>query len=46
MPKSKFELAKKLYDEKEKTVQEICDDLGFSRARFYQYLKTINEETS
>lgn len=46
IPNSKFVLAKKLYDEKEKTVQEICDDLGFSRARFYQYLKSINNETS
>ena len=39
IPKSKLELAKKLYDEKEKTVQEICDDLGFSRGSFYNYLK-------
>lgn len=36
---SKFELAKKLYDQKEKTVAEICEDLGFSRASFYNYLK-------
>ena len=46
IPKSKLELAKKLYNEKQKTVQEICDDLGFSRARFYQYLKSLNESKS
>lgn len=46
IPKSKFELAKKLYDEKEKTVQEICDDLGFSRARFYQYLTSLKKGKS
>lgn len=41
---SKLELAKKLYDEKQKTVQEIYDDLGFSRASFYQYLNSLKKK--
>ena len=44
IPISKLELAKKLFDEKEKTVQEICDDLGFSRGSFYIYLNSLKKK--
>jgi DNA invertase Pin-like site-specific DNA recombinase len=42
IPDSKFELAKRLYDEGNMTVAEICKQLGFSRSRFYQYLKSVD----
>ena len=43
IPEPKLALAKKLYDEKELTVAEICKQLGFSRARFYQYLNSLKK---
>ena len=43
VPESKLKLAKKLYDKNEDTVLKICKNLGFSRAKFYQYLKELNE---
>lgn len=35
----KLKMAKKLYDQNQGTVQEICDSLGMSRGTFYRYLK-------
>ncbi|MBT5954097.1 helix-turn-helix domain-containing protein [bacterium] len=38
---SKKELAVKLYNERVKTVKEICDDHGMSPMTFYRYLNKL-----
>ncbi|MBT5953803.1 helix-turn-helix domain-containing protein [bacterium] len=38
---SKKELAVKLYNERDKTVKEICDELGMSPMTFYRYLNNL-----
>ncbi len=44
LTKQKAELLKKLYDEKQMTVQEICEVVGVSKMTFYKYLKDTERE--
>jgi DNA invertase Pin-like site-specific DNA recombinase len=37
-------VAQALYDSREKTVKEICQGLGITRATFYRYVKTDKKE--
>ena len=40
---SKIKAVKVLYDQRDKTVHEIADDLSISRATAYRFLKVANQ---